>query len=185
MADGACVLADNPTQTVALVTLPDALRADERPVHIVKCDVEGGEIGVLRGAFDLLRLDQPLLILEAEMPGEPPDRPPIKAYADFLALLGYRPLLFDYDGELGVGQLGDFTPGHANVLFSRARGMTAWRPASTKRRQRAGDGLHEAIEKGHGLLPVIRAVREADAGAGEDQQTADRPGRWVTPSGAL
>jgi len=120
---------EGPAQTVAMVTLAAALRPEERPVHVIKCDVEGGEIAMLRGSLDLLKADQPLLILEAEMPAEDQSRSRIKAYQQLLGPLGYHALLFDFDGALKVGQMGDFEPGHANALFF----PPSWRNRLAKR----------------------------------------------------
>jgi FkbM family methyltransferase len=102
---------------VPLTTLAAALREDERPVDFLKCDVEGGEMAVLRGAQDVLRRDQPVLVLEAEMPSAGGERPRVNEFAEFLAPLGYLGFIFEFDGALRIGRLGDFEPGHANVGF--------------------------------------------------------------------
>jgi FkbM family methyltransferase len=106
-----------PTITVPMVTLASVLRADERPIDMLKCDAEGGEIAVLHGSLDLIKNDRPLLVLEGEMPADNPNRPRIKEFERLLEPLDYRALLFDFGGGLRVGMLGDFEPGHANVAF--------------------------------------------------------------------
>ena len=102
---------------VEVTTLGDALRPDERPVDFIKCDAEGAEMTVLRGAADLLRDDKPFLVLEAEMPNVSGLRPRVQEFARFLEPLGYQGLSFDYDGELKVVPLGSLVENHANVAF--------------------------------------------------------------------
>jgi FkbM family methyltransferase len=103
---------------VPLVRLDAAIEPGERPVHIIKCDTEGGEVSVLEGAMTLLREDMPLIILEAEMPECDQARPRIAEFEALLAPLGYKAFLFDFDGEFFVGEKGGFVPGHANVGFA-------------------------------------------------------------------
>ena len=89
---------ENSQTRIPLMTLDGALLPHERPVDFLKCDVEGYEMDVLCGAQDILINDQPLLVLEAEMPA--PDRPRVREFTEFLAPLGYRPLMFEYNGAL-------------------------------------------------------------------------------------
>jgi len=103
--------------TVPVVKLDEALRINERPVDFIKCDVEGAEMSVLRGACDILREDRPLLVLEAEMPVSGQPRPRIQEFSEFLAPFGYRPVAFDFDGTLRIGRLDELDMGHANVAF--------------------------------------------------------------------
>lgn len=105
---------------VPMVRLATALHAAERPVHVLKCDVEGGEMFVLSGALELLRQDQPLLILEAEMPDNE-SRPRIREFEALLNPLGYEAMLFEFDGALRIGRLGELTTHHANVAFVPSR----------------------------------------------------------------
>jgi FkbM family methyltransferase len=103
---------ENTQASVVLTTLDQALLPEERPVDFLKCDVEGHEMDVLRGAIEVLTNDQPLLVLEAEMPAKV--RPRVRELTKFLSPFGYRPLMFEYDGEL---KMGDVQPSHANVAF--------------------------------------------------------------------
>jgi FkbM family methyltransferase len=105
---------------VFVTTLADALREVERPVDFIKCDVEGGEMSVLRGAEDLLRRDQPLLVLEADMPQKASRRARIDEFSEFLSPLGYTSFIFEYDGRLKTGSLDAFDIGHANIGFAPA-----------------------------------------------------------------
>jgi FkbM family methyltransferase len=112
---------------VEVTTIGVALAKDERPVDFIKCDVEGSEMAVLRGAIDLLREDKPLLVLEAEMPSSSKLRPRVREFTEFLDPMGYRGFSFDYDGRLRVAQLGSLIEGHANVAFihrSKAQRLT-------------------------------------------------------------
>jgi FkbM family methyltransferase len=111
--------AENPRKIqVPVSTLDHALRGEEQPVDFIKCDVEGGEMSVLRGAVEILKRDQPLLVLEAEMPSVDGIRPRVKEFADFLAPLGYEGFFFEFDGALRVGHIGELEVGHANVGFA-------------------------------------------------------------------
>lgn len=105
------------TYRAELTTLPAALRSDERPVDFIKCDAEGAELSILRGALDLLAQDRPFLVLEADMPQEQPARPRVKQFIDLLAPLGYRGMSFDYDGGLRLAAFGALSEKHANVAF--------------------------------------------------------------------
>jgi FkbM family methyltransferase len=104
-------------QKVPVVTLKEALSPDDRPVDFLKCDVEGGEMAVLRGAVDILKEDRPFLVLEVEMPDESHARPRVRELAEFLAPIGYEGLSFEFDGDLKLGPIGHIAVGHANVAF--------------------------------------------------------------------
>ena len=54
------------------------------PIRLIKIDVEGMEMSVLRGVKNLLERDRPVLYLEWE------NREKIDEYDDFLSPLGYR-----------------------------------------------------------------------------------------------
>lgn len=102
---------------VPVTTLMEALAEEERPVDFLKCDVEGGEMAVLRGAREILARDQPLLVLEAEMPSSSGIRPRIEEFSDYLSPLGYAGFMFDFDGRFKIGRIGNLDVGHANVGF--------------------------------------------------------------------
>ena len=110
-----------------VTTIGEALVKDERPVDFIKCDAEGSEMAILRGASDILTEDRPFLVLEAEMPNYPELRPRVREFVELLGPLGYQGLSFDYDGRLKLAPLGSLNEGHANVAFihnSKAHRLT-------------------------------------------------------------
>jgi len=110
-----------------VTTIGEALVKDERPVDFIKCDAEGSEMTVLRGASDILSEDRPFLVLEAEMPNYHKFRPRVREFVELLGPLGYQGLSFDYDGRLKLAPLGSLNEGHANVAFihnSKAHRLT-------------------------------------------------------------
>jgi FkbM family methyltransferase len=112
---------------VEVTTIDEALLRDERPVDLIKCDAEGSEMLVLRGALNILSADKPLLLLEAEMPDHAEFLPRLKAFEGLLGPMGYRGLSFDYDAKLKLAPLGSLVAGHANVAFihhSKAHRLT-------------------------------------------------------------
>lgn len=95
---------------VPMTTL-DALTADLDRVSCVKCDVEGHEVAVLRGAHRLLTTDRPAWLIEVW--GQPT--------FDLMAQYGYQPFTAD------AGTLRPWRPGDdsANVLFRHAPHVTS------------------------------------------------------------
>lgn len=79
---GAHMNADTPTEQVRVVALDDLAPSDTR---LVKVDVEGAELEVLRGATRLLRDIKPVWLLEAKRE----DQPSVRAVADMLRDAGY------------------------------------------------------------------------------------------------
>lgn len=58
---------DNPTIEsieVEVRMLDDVMKADNHAIHLMKIDVEGGELDVLKGATRILSTDKPILIFE-------------------------------------------------------------------------------------------------------------------------
>jgi FkbM family methyltransferase len=103
--------------SVPVTTLDEALDVCERPVDFLKCDAEGAEMSVLRGAERILREDKPFLVLEAEMPPESGPRPRVDEFERYLRPFGYEGVYFDYDGNLKMAALGKMKVHHANVAF--------------------------------------------------------------------
>ena len=54
------------TVSISLLTLDGAMEADARPISFIKCDVEGHEQAVLRGARETLARSRPTLLIEIE-----------------------------------------------------------------------------------------------------------------------
>lgn len=82
---------------VRVLTLDRHLAARTQPVSFLKCDVEGHELAVFRGAENLLRRDRPVLLFECEQRHHGA-RPIAEVFA-YLEAFGYRGRLFR-DGEL-------------------------------------------------------------------------------------
>jgi hypothetical protein len=99
-----------------MIRLEDELSATSGPVKLIKCDAEGHEEAILRGAGKLLR-DRPALILETGMP-PPGQLPPRSAtLLEHLSDFGYDAFCFRFDGALQVAPEGSFASGHASSLF--------------------------------------------------------------------
>jgi FkbM family methyltransferase len=83
------------------------------PVGFMKIDVEGHELSVLEGGRDILRRDQPALMVEIA------DNPSLQHYRrvlDFLAGFGYRPFSLERGGLVSVANRGP------TDAFARMRG---------------------------------------------------------------
>ncbi len=129
VGDGTLFLNHDPTQSslvpgfggapqvgdtqIALVTLDDLVEG-RRPVDLIKIDVEGAELLVLKGSPVILGRDQPALIVELL------DSDSVDSVSSFLRRFGYgdavplgpeRP--YKTEGVLGSG--------HGNYLFSSPR----------------------------------------------------------------
>jgi FkbM family methyltransferase len=97
--------------TVQMIRLDDVIK---QPVGLIKIDVEGHELAVLRGAERVLTQDKPNLILEIEERHAPGC---VAAAFDFLGGLGYRGNYLR-DGVLVPVQPGDLSgPGLWNYVF--------------------------------------------------------------------
>ena len=103
---------------VELQTLDRVLNQRMKPVALLKCDAEGHEQAILRGARQLIERDHPILVLETGMPDSSgKSTPEAKELAELLAPSGYRAFSFEFDGALRVGPLDTFSTGHANTLY--------------------------------------------------------------------
>jgi FkbM family methyltransferase len=81
---------------VPLRTLDAVLGEDHPPLHLVKCDVEGHELEVLRGGERTLRRDHPALVLEIEERHRPEGG--VAEVFDYLRGLGYEGRAVRHDG---------------------------------------------------------------------------------------
>lgn len=109
------------TEFTVPVTTLDAYATARGTVHFVKCDVEGGELGVLQGGAGLLARDHPLLHLEVSHqwarafgygPGDVVSFLSGLGYSAFYHLQGGARLLRDPAAELAALPEG----GSANLL---------------------------------------------------------------------
>jgi hypothetical protein len=88
---------------VPVVTLDDYFGRPGAPrIAFIKCDCEGHEIEVFRGAERLLRRDRPVLLFECEQRHLPASTP--AAVFDYLRGLGYRGHFFHASGLLPLEQ---------------------------------------------------------------------------------
>lgn len=96
-------LRDGKEIMVEVTTLDEYFRADTAfRVRLIKCDVEGHELDVFRGAEQLLRRDHPHLLFESEarhLDGGTP-----REVFEFLEGLGFRGRYFGPDGLEDVGK---------------------------------------------------------------------------------
>jgi FkbM family methyltransferase len=103
---------------VAVTTIDIALAHRTARIRLLKCDAEGFELDVVRGAAEVVTRDRPILVLEADMRDQ--DNAVTsrsRVLAEFLAGFGYQPFDFEFDGRLQLGPIGSLVPGHANVAF--------------------------------------------------------------------
>lgn len=101
-----------------VITLDSALANRTRPVDFLKCDVEGFEMAVMKGAHNVLCQDAPILVLEADMPTkEGKSSPRAHELAAYLNAYSYQAFSFDFDGDFQFGPLDSFPVHHANVAF--------------------------------------------------------------------
>lgn len=82
---------------VRVVSLDHYLRDRAQPVSFLKCDVEGHELHVFRGAEQLLRRDRPVLLFECEQRHH--GARPVRDVFNYLENLGYMGRFF-HRGQL-------------------------------------------------------------------------------------
>jgi len=128
--------ADCETVVVETARLDDVLGADAARVSFVKCDVEGHELAVLRGAARMLAEARPSLLVEIER-RHAGDR--MEATFDYLAGLGYEAFAVGPDGPVPLAEFdverdqlaflggdgfetGAMPPGYVNDFFFRPSG---------------------------------------------------------------
>lgn len=94
------------TLDVRVIQLDSFLSGRVQPVSFIKCDVEGHELAVFRGAEQLLRRDRPTLLFECEQRHHGSNS--IREVFDFLHALGFVGHYFTR-GQLAP--LAEFDPG--------------------------------------------------------------------------
>jgi len=97
--------------TVHTVRLDDVI---DRPVGLIKVDVEGHEMAVLRGATRILKLDRPNLILELEDRHAPGC---VTAAFEFLSGFGYGGAYLQGGTLVQIQPSGPFGEGLWNYVF--------------------------------------------------------------------
>lgn len=81
---------EDETITVEMRTLDSVVLAENKPVALIKIDVEGGEMGVLRGAEQLLHRDHPVIIFEFGIGGSDVYGTTPEMLWDYLTGRGYK-----------------------------------------------------------------------------------------------
>lgn len=94
------------TVEVACRRLDDLLARRDRPVRFIKCDVEGHELAVFRGAAGVLAVDRPVVLAEIE---QRHTAEPIATRFDFFTSLGYTAWALERGRP--PRQVDDATPG--------------------------------------------------------------------------
>jgi len=108
---------DGASIDVPLVSLDSFFKERKQKINFIKCDVEGFEMEVLKGAINVIEQDKPVLVLEAEMP-ENGERVRAREFAAFLNPYSYRAFNFGLQGsDLKIEDLDQSKSDHANVLF--------------------------------------------------------------------
>lgn len=91
--------------TVTVRTLDEYFSSSpKRPVSFIKCDVEGHELDVFKGAEELLRTDRPTLLFECSTPRT-------EAVFSYLTSLGYEGIAaFDHSRQPVRREFSEFDP---------------------------------------------------------------------------
>jgi FkbM family methyltransferase len=108
---------------VPLRTLDEVLGENHPPIDLVKCDVEGHELEVLRGGERTLRRDHPALVLEIEERHRPEGG--VAEVFDYLRSIGYEGRAVRHDG---VVALEDFDVARDQLAHLPADGQIAHDP---------------------------------------------------------
>jgi FkbM family methyltransferase len=127
---GATLRSDVPAAATIDVHLGALDDFDIADVSLIKVDVEGGELGVLRGAIETIRRSRPLLMIEIEQRHH--HEPVASVIAEVLAL-GYRGAVLEGERLVDVradsNQLDElYHRGKYNFLFTHHAGNRAWTP---------------------------------------------------------
>jgi FkbM family methyltransferase len=111
-------LTQDDTVAVPVTTLDVALANRARPIDFIKCDAEGFELAILKGAHQILCEDAPLIVLEADMPtSEGKSSARAHQLAAYLNDYDYQAFNFDFNGKFRIGALDSFPTHHANIAF--------------------------------------------------------------------
>jgi FkbM family methyltransferase len=103
---------------VKLTTLDVFLNDRTRPVNFIKCDVEGFEVNVIKGALKVITKDKPLIVLESDYRPDGKTTGRLQGLISLMETLDYSPYDFDFkNGALIIGRIGMVIVGHPNVLF--------------------------------------------------------------------
>jgi FkbM family methyltransferase len=103
---------------VKLVTLDAFLNDRIKPVNFIKCDVEGFEVNVIKGAANLIAKDKPLIVLESDFRSDGKTTERLQGLISLMKNFDYLPYDFDFkNGALTIDRIGTVIVGHPNVLF--------------------------------------------------------------------
>ncbi|GAB4092710.1 FkbM family methyltransferase [Flaviaesturariibacter terrae] len=110
-------------QSISVETrrLDDVLLSYGLPVHLLKIDVEGGELAVLRGATEVLRRYRPVVIFEFGLGGSDIYGSTPEILWDFFSALGYHISLMERflaeEPAFTLAELADQFHGKKNYYF--------------------------------------------------------------------
>jgi FkbM family methyltransferase len=111
------------TFSVEVRRLDDALGADaRRPISFIKCDVEGHELAVLRGAEEVLA-GRPAILVEIEQRHQDT---PIEETFDHLAARGYNGYILH---QKGLRPISEFEVGRDQLAFLQPHAVFSAAPA--------------------------------------------------------
>lgn len=96
------------------VTTLDSIIPRDIPIHFIKCDVEGHEFEVIKGALETIRKHYPIILIEILREKWVCKKAAQSEIGKLLLDLGYN--IFQYDGEKLVGEK-DFSKKKENFIF--------------------------------------------------------------------